>query len=73
MKFKIAATDGNARQGVIEFDRGKIDTPAFMPVGTLGSVRSVGPDEVRETGSQIVLGNTFHIMLRPRTEVIHAT
>ena len=49
MKFKIAATDGHARRGVIEFDRGNIDTPAFMPVGTLGSVRSVDPDEVRGT------------------------
>ena len=71
MKFKIAATDGHARRGVIEFDRGNIDTPAFMPVGTLGSVRSVDPDEVRGTGSQIVLGNTFHLMLRPGTEVIN--
>ena len=72
MKFKIAATDGHARRGVIEFVRGNIDTPAFMPVGTLGSVRSVDPDEVRGTGSQIVLGNTFHLMLRPGTEVINA-
>ena len=63
MKYKLFHTDGNARRGQIETSRGVIDTPAFMPVGTVGSVRSVSPQEVAGTGAQIILGNTFHLML----------
>jgi len=72
MKFKITRVEGHARRGVLTFDRGQVDTPAFMPVGTLASVRSVSPQEVSGTGSQILLGNTFHLMLRPGKDVIAA-
>ena len=71
MKYTVLHTDGNARRGQIENSRGVIDTPAFMPVGTVGSVRSVSPQEVAGTGAQIILGNTFHLMLRPGTEIIN--
>ena len=71
MKYALSHTDGNARRGQIRTARGLIDTPAFMPVGTVGSVRSVSPDEVVSTGAQIILGNTFHLMLRPGTDIIN--
>ena len=67
MKFELIANDGAARRGRITLQRGVVDTPAFMPVGTYGTVKSMTPEEVRETGSQILLGNTFHLMLRPGT------
>lgn len=70
MKFKVSATQGFARRGQLEFSRGVIDTPAFMPVGTYGTVKSMTPEEVAKSGAQILLGNTFHLMLRPGTEVI---
>ena len=72
MKFKLHNTDGVARRGQLQFERGNIDTPAFMPVGTYGSVKSLSPDEVEDLGAQIILGNTFHLMLRPGTEVVKA-
>jgi len=72
MKFLVMDTDGEARRGRLTFGRGSVDTPAFMPVGTLGSVRAVAPGEVRDCGAQIILGNTFHLMLRPGTDVIQA-
>jgi len=72
MDFDLLAQDGEARRGRLTFDRGTIETPAFMPVGTYGSVKSMTPEEVSETGAEIVLGNTFHLMLRPGTEVIKA-
>jgi len=71
MDFKLLAHDGLARRGRLTFDRGTIETPAFMPVGTYGSVKSVTPEEVIATGAEIVLGNTFHLMLRPGTEIIN--
>jgi len=71
MKYTLSHTDGNARRGRINTTRGFIDTPAFMPVGTVGSVRSVSPDEVASTGAQVILGNTFHLMLRPGTDIIN--
>jgi queuine tRNA-ribosyltransferase len=72
MQFKISATDGTARRGVLETAHGNIDTPAFMPVGTYGVVKGMSPVEVRELGAQIVLGNTFHLWLRPGLDVIGA-
>ena len=70
MKFTIAAEDGKARTGSMEFPRGNVATPAFMPVGTYGSVKGVNPHQVKATGADIILGNTFHLMLRPGTEII---
>jgi len=66
--FNISATDGAARTGVISTVRGQIRTPAFMPVGTAGTVKAMLPESVRETGADIVLGNTYHLMLRPSAE-----
>ena len=70
MDFNVLAKDGHARRGRLNFPRGIIETPAFMPVGTYGSVKSMTPEEVLATGAEIILGNTFHLMLRPGTEVI---
>ena len=70
MKFSVYNTDGRARTGLLSLDRGDIRTPAFMPVGTYGTVKAMTPAEVRETGADIILGNTFHLLLRPGTEVI---
>jgi len=70
MQFQIDATDGKARTGAMQFLRGEVATPAFMPVGTYGSVKGLSPQQVRDTGADIILGNTFHLMLRPGTEVI---
>jgi len=70
--FKQLATDGNARRTRLHFPRGTIETPAFMPVGTYGTVKAMTPEQVRATGADIILGNTFHLMLRPGTEVIAA-
>ena len=66
--FHISATDGNARTGVLKTSRGDIRTPAFMPVGTAGTVKGVYMDQVREVGSEVILGNTYHLMLRPGAE-----
>ena len=70
MKFEIGSREGAARCGVLSFRRGDVRTPAFMPVGTYGTVKSVTPEEVAADGADIILGNTFHLMLRPGTEVI---
>ena len=70
MKFILEKTCGMARKGSLEFPRGTVRTPAFMPVGTYGTVKAMTPGEVRETGADIILGNTFHLMLRPGAEVI---
>ena len=64
-RFELLATSGGARTGIIHTPRGKIHTPAFMPVGTVGSVKAMLPQFVRESGADIVLGNTYHLMLRP--------
>jgi queuine tRNA-ribosyltransferase len=66
--FKISATDGKARTGAIQMLRGEIRTPAFMPVGTAATVKALRPEEVRATGADIILGNTYHLMLRPTAE-----
>ena len=70
MKLAIAATDGLARRGELTFRRGVVQTPAFMPVGTYGTVKAVTPEEVAASGAQMILGNTFHLLLRPGTEII---
>lgn len=70
MKFELDRTDGKARRGRLIFDRGVVETPAFMPVGTYGTVKGMTPDELKGTGAEICLGNTFHLMLRPGTEII---
>jgi queuine tRNA-ribosyltransferase len=70
LRFQLLARDGLARLGRLEFPRGEVDTPAFMPVGTYGTVKAILPRDVEATGAQIILGNTFHLMLRPGTEVI---
>ncbi len=72
MEFKVDHIDGPARRGVLRTAHGDIDTPAFMPVGTYGTVKAMKPTELRELGAQIVLGNTFHLWLRPGLEVIAA-
>ena len=71
MQFNLKATDGDARVGCITFARGEVDTPAFMPVGTYGTVKAMTPEELQSVGVQIILGNTFHLMLRPGMEVIN--
>ena len=70
MKFQVLRTDGAARRGVLELAHGSVDTPAFMPVGTYGTVKAMAPDELVALGAQIVLGNTFHLWLRPGLDVI---
>lgn len=70
MKFSVSHQDGQARRGEISFPRGNIQTPAFMPVGTYGTVKAMTPQAILETGADIVLGNTFHLMLRPGTDII---
>ncbi|MGB8663958.1 MAG: tRNA guanosine(34) transglycosylase Tgt [Serratia inhibens] len=70
MKYELQATDGRARRGRLIFERGVVETPAFMPVGTYGTVKGMTPEEVKETGAQILLGNTFHLWLRPGQEIM---
>jgi queuine tRNA-ribosyltransferase len=72
VEFKLKNTDGYARRGQLTFDRGVIETPIFMPVGTYGSVKSLTPEDLEGIGAQIILGNTFHLMLRPGMEVVKA-
>ncbi len=70
LDFKLLKTDGDARRGQITLNHGVVQTPIFMPVGTYGSVKAMLPHELEEIGSQIVLGNTFHLWLRPGTEIM---
>ena len=70
MQFELKATDGAARRGQLTFPRGTVQTPAFMPVGTYGTVKGILPRDLEATGAEICLGNTFHLMLRPGTGVI---
>ncbi|MFM7008123.1 MAG: tRNA guanosine(34) transglycosylase Tgt [Betaproteobacteria bacterium] len=70
LSFELQATDGLARRGRMTLNHGVVETPIFMPVGTYGSVKAMMPHELTEVGAQIVLGNTFHLWLRPGTEVI---
>ncbi|MFL0810714.1 MAG: tRNA guanosine(34) transglycosylase Tgt [Agarilytica sp.] len=70
MKFELFNTQGQARRGQLSFERGTIQTPAFMPVGTYGTVKGMLPRDIEAIGAEIILGNTFHLMLRPGTQVI---
>jgi queuine tRNA-ribosyltransferase len=70
MNFSVSKTHGDARRGKLEFPRGTVETPAFMPVGTYGTVKGMLPRDIEEIGAHIILGNTFHLMLRPGTEVV---
>ncbi|HUH89871.1 MAG TPA: tRNA guanosine(34) transglycosylase Tgt, partial [Lysobacter sp.] len=72
MSFALLGTDGDARRGRLSFPRGTVETPAFMPVGTYGTVKGIYPDDVQDLGAEIILGNTFHLYLRPGLEVIEA-
>jgi len=70
MKYELINTDGKARRGRLTFSRGTVETPAFMPVGTYGTVKGMKTEEVSDTGAEIILGNTFHLMLRPGTDIV---
>ena len=72
MRFELLAQDGAARRGRLVFARGPVETPAFMPVGTYGTVKAMTPEDLRSVGAQMILGNTFHLFLRPGLEVIEA-
>src|SRR3954466_8167849 len=72
MKFTLHRTQDNARRGTLALAHGKVETPAFMPVGTYGTVKAMSPAELRAIGAEIVLGNTFHLWLRPGLDVIAA-
>src|SRR5579862_9891876 len=72
MEFKLLATDGGARRAALTLAHGTVETPVFMPVGTYGSVKAMSPAELAEIGARIILGNTFHLWLRPGIEVIGA-
>ena len=70
MKYTLKATDGAARRGELSFARGTVQTPAFMPVGTYGTVKAMLPRDIEASGAEIMLGNTFHLMLRPGDEIV---
>ena len=70
LKYELLTTSGSARRGRITFARGVIETPQFMPVGTYGTVKAMTPEELKAAGAQIILGNTFHLMLRPGEETV---
>lgn len=72
MQFQLHQTDGLARRGTVTLAHGQVETPAFMPVGTYGTVKAMSPDELKEVNAHIVLGNTFHLWLRPGLEAIEA-
>jgi len=72
VKFELLATDGRARRGRLEFARGRVETPVFMPVGTYGTVKGMTPEELTSLGARIILGNTFHLMLRPGEAIVRA-
>lgn len=70
MQFELLGTQGQARRGRLQFPRGTVQTPVFMPVGTYGTVKAMTPEELQGIGAEIILGNTFHLMLRPGTEIV---
>src|SRR5947209_7174448 len=70
VKFEVTQRDGAARRGKLSLPHGEIDTPQFMPVGTVASVKAIAPDDLRAIGAQIILGNTYHLLLRPGPELV---
>jgi queuine tRNA-ribosyltransferase len=70
MRFRVLSRDGGARRGVMVFGRGTVETPAFMPVGTAGTVKGITPDELEQCGAEMILGNTYHLYLRPGHEIV---
>ena len=70
MKFELQATSGNARAGRVTLPRGTFDTPVFMPVGTQATVKSLSPEDIRNTGARVILSNAYHLYLRPGHEII---
>jgi len=68
--FELLANDDRARAGILHTAHGSIETPIFMPVGTVGSVKAIAPDDLEDIGAQIILGNTYHLYLRPGDELI---
>ena len=72
LAFALLAQSGGARRGRLSFPRGSVETPAFMPVGTYGTVKAMTPRDIRAIGAEIILGNTFHLYLRPGLKVIEA-
>ena len=70
LQFQLQTRDGRARRGSLTFPRGTVETPAFMPVGTYGSVKGILPDQVRALGAEIILGNTFHLWMRPGLDIM---
>src|SRR5438309_4831284 len=70
MNFTVTHTEGAARRGKLALPHGEIDTPQFMPVGTVASVKAIAPDDLRAIGAQIILGNTYHLLLRPGPELV---
>ncbi|MEO8628403.1 MAG: tRNA-guanine transglycosylase, partial [Betaproteobacteria bacterium] len=70
MKFEVTAQDGKARRGRLSLAHGDVDTPAFMPVGTYGTVKAVSPADLVAIGAQLILSNTFHLWLRPGLDII---
>ena len=70
LHYELLKTDGQARRGRLTLNHGTVETPIFMPVGTYGAVKAMSPRELEEVGARIILGNTFHLWLRPGTEVI---
>ena len=69
LSFEVLKTEGKARRGRMTLNHGVVQTPIFMPVGTYGTVKAMAPNELEEMGSQIILGNTFHLWIRPGLEV----
>ncbi|MGN1063714.1 MAG: tRNA-guanine transglycosylase, partial [Alphaproteobacteria bacterium] len=72
LKFNLKAQENKARRGELITAHGTVQTPAFMPVGTVGTVKAMLPESVAQTGAEIILGNTYHLMLRPTAERVHA-
>ncbi|MDE2120403.1 MAG: tRNA-guanine transglycosylase, partial [Betaproteobacteria bacterium] len=70
LDFTLLHTRGRARRGILRLNHGTVQTPQFMPVGTYGSVKGITPDGLRQAGAEIILGNTFHLWLRPGLEVV---
>ena len=69
LKFDLLTTDGHARRGRMTLNHGVVETPIFMPVGTYGAVKAMSPVELKDIGAQIILGNTFHLWLRPALDL----